>query len=114
MKVTLVMHEDFSRDSKKEFYTLSKHYSIYRGRDGINKFIDVEIPERFNPGVNLEGDNAYVTIDIWNSACSQGFMLDEVLGCDSFGNPAIVWTDPEYGFKRTVSLEYEPKYYVLE
>lgn len=103
MKVTLVMHEDFSRDNKKEFYTLSKHYSIYRGRGGINKFIDVEIPERFNPSVSLEGDNAYVAIDI------QGFMLDEVLGCDSFGNPAIVWTDPEYGFKRTVSLEYEPK-----
>lgn len=107
MKVTLVMHEDFSRDSKKEFYTLSKHYSIYRGRDGINNFIDVEIPERFNPSVNLEGDNAYVWIE------GQGYLLDEVLGCDSFGNPAIVWTDPEYGFKRTVSLEYEPKYHML-
>lgn len=103
MKVTLVMHDDFSRDSKTEFYTLRKHYSLNRDRDGMNNFISVEIPERFRPSVSLEGDNAYVWIN------ERGFMLDEVLGCDSFGNPAIVWTDPKYGFKTTVSLEYEPK-----
>jgi len=103
MKVTLVMHEDFSRDSKREFYTLRKHYSLNRERDGMNNFIEVEVPERFHPSVSLEGDNAYVWID------ERGYMLDEVLGCDSFGNPAIVWTDPKYGFKTTVSLKYEPK-----
>jgi len=104
MKVTLVMHEDFSRDSKREFYTLRKHYSLNREQEGMIKFIDVEVPERFHPSVSLEGDNAYVWID------ERGYMLDEVLGCDSFGDPAIVWKDPEYGFKTTVSLKYEPKY----
>ena len=69
----------------------------------ISHMIDVKIPDRFSPnaimGETRKDDHIIVQCD------GTGYLLEEVLGTDTQGNPAIVWEDSKYRYLHRVRLE---------
>lgn len=65
--------------------------------------IEIDIPERFCPVTELGKTRKDDAITVYCDGVR--YPLDEVLGADGEGKPAIVWKDARYGYLHRVRLE---------
>ena len=59
--------------------------------------VEVDIPERFKPIEDLEG-RVMVTYD------GSRYLLEEVLGINRFGQPALIFEDQQFSAPRSITL----------
>ncbi|MBE6724945.1 MAG: hypothetical protein E7576_07090 [Ruminococcaceae bacterium] len=100
MVVLVYKVKNFIGDEIK--YATHKQFASNR-ESGMYVPLEIDIPERFHPvaelGTTRKDDK--ITVD-----CNgDRYPLEEVLGADGWGRPALVWKDAKYGFFYRVSLE---------
>lgn len=70
---------------------------------GAYRPMEIELPERFHPAVELGTTRKDDVITV--ECGGVRYPLEDVLGADGWGEPALVWKDAQYGFLYRVRLE---------
>lgn len=81
------------------------HYAVageYEKYKGIHTPVTIDIPERFCP--EYTDGTVYLKM---NGPEGKYSLLENVLGCDIFGQPVLRWYDDKLGCTRTATLKIE-------